>query len=167
MKIELQKWTLDLKEDLIRISNMVDRTYLSNKLPYPYTEQAADWWLSMVFEHDEVDAVYRAITVDGKVVGTISIEQGEDVYCCDGEMGAFIIDECKSQGVMTEAVKQIMEIAFSKLKIERITAKSCGPNLAAHKVLQKCGLTQEAVLRKAVRKYGKVYDLYVFGYVKD
>ena len=47
MKIELKHWTPDLKQDLINICNSVDRTYLSNRLPYPYTEESADRWLGV------------------------------------------------------------------------------------------------------------------------
>ncbi len=40
INIELQKWTESNKSDLTRICNAVDRRYLSNRLPYPYTEMS-------------------------------------------------------------------------------------------------------------------------------
>ena len=65
----------------------MDRSYLSNRLPYPYTEESADWWLGMVSEHDGKDGIFRAIVADGKIVGNISVEQKSNVYCKDGEIG--------------------------------------------------------------------------------
>lgn len=50
MNVILEKWTHEFKPELIKICNEVDRFYLSNRLPYPYTEELADWWLGMVSE---------------------------------------------------------------------------------------------------------------------
>ena len=60
MKVELKKWSLDDKKQLMDICNSVEREYLSDRLPYPYTEECADWWLNMVLEHDGKDGVFRA-----------------------------------------------------------------------------------------------------------
>ena len=87
MEIKLVKWSEDLKGDLIDLCNKADRSFLSGRMPYPYTEEAADWWLGMVSEHDGKDGLFRAIVVDGKVAGNISVEQKADVYCRDGEIG--------------------------------------------------------------------------------
>ena len=38
MTIELDKWTFADQNALIALCNAVDRTYLSDRLPYPYTE---------------------------------------------------------------------------------------------------------------------------------
>lgn len=106
MTLELIKWSPALKQELIDICNDVDRTFLSNRLPYPYTEESADWWLGMVSGHDGKDGVFRAISVDGKIVGNISVEQKADVYCKDGEIGYLLLTPCWSRGIMTEAVRQ-------------------------------------------------------------
>ena len=47
MKVELRKWCLADKKELIELFNAVDRTYLSDRLPSPYTEDDANWWLNM------------------------------------------------------------------------------------------------------------------------
>lgn len=166
MNIELVKWSPALKQELIDICNNVDRTFLSNRLPYPYTEESADWWLGMVSEHDGKDGVFRAIAVDGKVVGNISIEQKADVYCRDGEIGYLLLTEYWSKGIMTEAVRQICEIAFSKLDIIRITGIVYASNLAFQRVLEKNEFAREGLQRDAVYKDGKVYDLCLFGKLK-
>ena len=48
MTIDLHKWTFADREALMALCNAVDRTFLSDRLPYPYTEADADWWLGMV-----------------------------------------------------------------------------------------------------------------------
>ena len=166
MTLELIKWTPALKQELIDICNVVDRTFLSNRLPYPYTEESADWWLGMVSEHDGKDGVFRAVVADGKIVGNISVEQKTDVYCKDGEIGYLLLTDCWSRGIMTEAVRQICEIAFSELDIIRITGCVYAPNIASRKVLEKNAFVQEGLQRNAVYKDGKVYDLCLYGKLK-
>ena len=85
MNIELKKWSIEDKERLISVCNSVERKYLANRMPYPYTEKDADWWLDMVSEQDGKEGVFRSIIVDGKIVGNISVEKKSDVYGKDAE----------------------------------------------------------------------------------
>ena len=48
MKGELRKWSLADYKELKDLCNAVDRSYLSDRLPNPYTEDDANWWLNMV-----------------------------------------------------------------------------------------------------------------------
>ncbi len=166
MKVEIQKWNIDKKEDLIRICNAVDRSFLTNRMPDPYTEEAADWWLGMVSEHDGRDGVFRAVVADGKIVGNISVEQKSDVYGRDGEIGSLLITECWSKGIMSEAVRLICEEAFSLLDIVRITGLVNAPNIASQRVLEKNGFVREGLQRNAVYKDGMFCDLCLYGKLK-
>ena len=139
MNIILKKWDKELKDNLIEICNKVDRSFLSDRLPYPYTEASADWYLGMVAEHDSKDGVFRAIIADGKVIGNISVEQKSDVYGKDGDIGDLLLTDYWSKGIMIEAVRQICEIAFSELSTIRITGLVSAPNIASQRVLEKMG----------------------------
>lgn len=59
MKIELKKWSFEDKEFLIKMCNTIDRNYLSDRLPNPYTNESAKWWLNMVKENDEKRCVSK------------------------------------------------------------------------------------------------------------
>lgn len=166
MNVKLVKWAQEIKPELIEICNDVDRSYLSNRLPYPYTEESADWWLGMVAEHDGKDGVFRAIEVDGKIVGNISVEQKSDVYCKDGEIGYLLLTDRWSKGIMTEAVCQICAVAFSELDIIRITGLVYAPNVASKRVLEKNGFAREGIQKNAVYKNGQIYDLFLYAKLK-
>ncbi len=56
-----------------------------------------------------------------KIIGNISVEQKTDVHAQDGEIGYYLLTSEWSKGIMTDAVRQICEIAFSELSIIRIT----------------------------------------------
>ena len=47
--------------------------------------------------------VFRDITVDGKIVGAISVEQKEDVYRKNSEIGYYLLLEVYSKGIMTRS----------------------------------------------------------------
>ena len=165
-KIELRKWTVNDKESLMAICNAADRSYLTGRLPFPYTEADADWWLKMVEGHDGKDGIFRSVSVDGMIVGNISVEQKSDVYGKDAEIGYLHITEKWSQGIMTEAVGQICDIAFSSLDIIRITGLVYEPNSGSRRVLEKNGFLLEGTMKNAVVKEGRVYDLCVYGKLK-
>ena len=167
MNTELLKWSTDIRADLISICNSVDRTYLSDRIPSPYTEADADWWLSMVREHDGVDGLFRAIAVDGSIVGSITIECKPDVYRIDGEIGYMLMTEYWSQGIMTEAVRMICEEAFASLDIARISGKVYTGNEASWRVLEKNGFVREGIQRKAACKNGKMQDIFLYAKLKE
>lgn len=163
MKIELKKWTSEDKENLIGLCNRAERKYLADRMPYPYTEADADWWLNMIHEQEEKDGIFRAIIVDGKIAGNISVERKSDVYGKDAELGYFLATEYWSKGIMTAAVKQICDIAFAKLDIIRITGLVYEPNIASRKVMEKGGFELEGIMKNAVVKGENVYNLCIYG----
>lgn len=166
MKVELKKWSLEDQEHLIRMCNAIDRSYLSDSLPNPYTEDAAQWWLNMVNEKEGKTAVFREIVVDGEIVGSVSVEQKRGVFRKDSEIGYYLVKEAYSKGIMTEAVRQICEIAFEQLDILRITGVVFEPNMASRKVLEKNDFLVEGIKKKAVIKNDNIYDLCFYGKMK-
>lgn len=166
MQIELRNWRFEDKEELIAICNAIDRRYLSNRVPYPYTDDSAEWWLNMVAENDGKTGLFREIVVDGRILGTVSVEKKTDVYCKDAVIGYYLLPEETSKGIVTQAVKLLCELAFEKLDIIRITGKVCEPNIASRRVLEKNGFALEGTMKNAVVKDGRVYNLCVYGKVK-
>lgn len=166
MEITLEKWKKEDAYDLMRICNETDRTYLSNRLPYPYTEENADWWLNMVSEKEGKRGIFRSVRVDGEIVGNITVEQKEDVFVKDAELGYLLLPRMWSRGIMSEAVRRICEIAFKELDIVRITGQVYEPNAASRRILEKNGFELEGILKKAVFKEGKIWNLCVYGKTK-
>lgn len=166
MDIQLKKWSFDLKESLISLCNAVNREYLANRLPFPYTDADADWWLNMVAEHDGKAGIFRAIVADGRVVGNISVEQKSDVYGKDAEIGYLLYTEEWSKGIMTAAVRGICDLAFAELDIIRITGLVYEPNTASRRVLEKNGFVLEGLMKNAVVKDNNIYNLCIYGKIK-
>ena len=162
MTVDLHKWTSADREALMALCNAVDRTFLSDRLPNPYTEADADWWLGMVVENEGKEGVWRAIVVDGLIVGSISVERLANVQRNAGSIGYMVLTPFWSQGIGTEAVRQICGIAFQELALERIIGEVFPENLASARVLEKNGFRLEGTKVGAVVKGGKVMDVRVY-----
>lgn len=167
MDVKLKKWTSADRESLVLLCNAADRRYLSNAMPYPYTDADADWWLGKAAAKEGSEGIFRAIVADGQIVGNISVEQKSDVYCVDAEIGYVLLSSHWSKGIMTEAVRQICETAFEELDILRITGLVYEPNTGSRKVLEKNGFSLEGIQKQAVKKGDNVYDLCIYGKVKE
>ena len=154
-------------KELTALCNAVDRSFLSDRLPYPYTEKDAKAWLNMVAQNDLTTGIYRAIVMDGQPIGSISVEQKEDVYRIDGEIGFMLHGNYYNKGIMTEAVRQMCTIAFRDLPIKRITANIFQPNTASMQVLRKNGFVHEGTMKRAIIKNDLIYDLCIFGLTKN
>ena len=161
--MELRHWTLSDKMELTNLCNAVDRHYLSDRLPNPYTKKDAEEWLKMVSENEAITGIYWAIVCDGKLIGSISVEKKDD----DAEIGYMLLNEYKNKGIGTEAVRQICSIAFKALSLEQITANVFQPNIASIRVLLKNGFKYKGAIPNAVIKDGNVYDLLIYVLTKE
>ena len=159
MAITLHIWTPADKEALMALCNAVDRTFLSDRLPYPYTEADADWWLGMVTENEGKEGVWRSIWADGELVGSISVERKEDEGQAIGEIGYMILTPWWSNGIGTEAVKQICKIAFRELELQQIVGNVFTENVASARVLEKNGFWPQETKVGAVEKGGEMIDV--------
>ena len=163
MAINLHTWNTRDKPALMALCNAVDRTFLSDRLPYPYTEADADWWLGMVAGNDGKEGVWRAIVVKGQIVGSISVERMANENRSVGSIGYMILTPFWSQGIGTEAVRQICGIAFRELALERIIGEVFPENLASARVLEKNGFLLEETKVGAIVKGGMAMDVRVYG----
>lgn len=164
MNIELIQWSEALLEEIADIFTRVDRSFLSDGLPMPYTRAHAKGWLEgNVLPKDGKDGIYRIICVDGKCAGIISLDCGTDVYHRDGELSYLLLDAYSGRGVMTEAIRMLCAQAFEKLNILRISARVFSPNIASRRALEKNGFRLEGTMRRAVCKGEMIYDLCLYG----
>ena len=162
MTITLHTWSTTDKPALMALCNAVDRTFLSDRMPYPYTETDADWWLGMVAENDGKEGIWRSIWADGDLVGSISVERKAEVDKAVGEIGYMILTPFWTQGIGTEAVRQVCGIAFRELALDRIVGQVFPENVASGRVLEKNGFRQEGTIAGKVIKSGMARDLKMY-----
>lgn len=146
--------------DAKRLSELADNEKISRNLrdgfPNPYTLTAAENFLAKFTNQDPL--TFFGIDYNGEYVGNISLIPCEDIYRMSAEIGYFIGEPYWNKGIVTTAVKLIIDYGFNHLGIVRIQTGIFEYNTASQRVLEKCGFVKEGVFRKSVYKQGKLWD---------
>lgn len=168
MTCKIRKWELSDAKDLARaLSNRKIQDNLRDGLPYPYTVQDGEDYISAMLSADENETFAFAITVDGKAVGSIGVFRQANIHRQTAELGYYLAEEYWGKGIMTEAVKQICEYVFSKSDIIRIYAEPFAYNEASCRVLEKARFQYEGTLRRNAVKNGKIIDMKMYSLIKE
>lgn len=152
----------DLTSLVAAINNKNVSRYLA-RIPFPYTAKDGREWIERCQEEDdkeEPSEINFAVDIGDKVVGGIGLKKIEKNH--QVELGYWLAEPYWGQGIMTEAVNLITKFAFGKLKLIRIYAYVFEPNKASMKVLKKVGFTLEGIMKKGVKKDGRLFDRYLF-----
>ena len=101
---------------------------------------------------------YFTILVDGKIAGDIGLDSPSrcrSSYCVGFALGR----EFWGQGICTEALKQVVKVAFDELKIHKLFGDNDSDTPASGRVFEKAGFKQEGVFREHVFKEDKYIDI--------
>jgi len=163
MNCEIKKWELSDARDLsAALSNKRIQDNLRDGLPFPYTEQDGKEFISAMLAVDENDIFAFAITVSGKVIGSIGAFRQGNIHRKTAELGYYIAEEYWGNGIMTEAVNQLCDYVFSHTDIIRIYAEPFAYNIGSCRVLERAGFQYEGTLRNNAVKNGKVLDMKMY-----
>ena len=163
MNCKIRRWELSDARDLAAaLSNKKIQDNLRDGLPYPYTEQDGKEFISAMLAANENDTFAFAITVNGKVIGSIGAFRQTNIHNKTAELGYYIAEEYWGKGIMTEVVKQLCDYVFSNTDIIRIYAEPFAYNIASCRVLEKAGFQYEGTLRSNALKNGNVFDMKMY-----
>lgn len=163
----IRKWELTDAGDLAAaLSNKKVQDDLRDGLPYPYTEQDAKEYISLMLAADENNTFAFAVTIDGKAIGSIGAFRQDNIHRQSAELGYYIAEEYWGKGIMTEAVKQLCDHVFTRTDIIRIYAEPFAYNIGSCRVLEKAGFQCEGTLRGNAVKHGRVLDMKLYSKLK-
>lgn len=167
MICKLRKWELSDARDLAStLSNKNIQDNLRDGLPYPYTEQDGVDYISAMLSADENDIFAFTITIDEKVIGSISVFRQANIHRLTAELGYYIAERYWGKGITTEAVKQICQIVFDRSDIIRIFAEPFAHNIASCRVLEKAGFQCEGTLRNNAVKNGEIVNMKIYSLLR-
>ncbi|MBQ4821971.1 GNAT family protein [Aquimarina sp. MMG016] len=166
MELVLRPWKMDDLENLVVYANnyKIARN-LTNKFPYPYTEEDGVRFINYTLE-DKTAHIF-AIEINGEVCGGIGLHPHTDVECKNAELGYWLAEPFWGRGIMTQAIKEIIDYGFAKIDINRIFARPYGSNIGSQKVLEKTGFKLEARFEKTFFKFGEYEDELVYAVRKE
>lgn len=157
----LRKWTEDDLDSLVKHANNFNiAKFLTNQFPYPYTRQDGENYLS--FASKENPTQLFAIEINGEAVGSIGLFPQSDIHAKNAEMGYWLSEDYWGQGIMTQAIRELVRYGFEAFDINRIYARPFGTNKGSQRVLEKAGFTLEAKFSKVLFKNGEYLDELVY-----
>ncbi len=157
----------DLGQLVIRCNN-VNISKQTYNLPFPYTESFAE--SRLVFIGDgflKGERIVWLITEknSGIIVGEMGLHLLQEHQTA--ELGYWIAEEFWGKGIATEVLACVMDFGFGEMGLHKIFATHFGNNPASGKVMQKCGMKHEGVLRSHVISRGEFKDLVQFGLLQS
>jgi ribosomal-protein-alanine N-acetyltransferase len=72
-----------------------------------------------------------------------------------------------NKGIMTEALKAVLEYAFTGIGLNRIEGLCISANRAAARVLEKVGMMKEGELRDYLNQKGAFWDFSIYAILRD
>ncbi|WP_404343047.1 GNAT family N-acetyltransferase [Pseudoalteromonas mariniglutinosa] len=147
----------DLLIDYLNNPSLV--RFLSPKIPFPYTETDANWWINQ----GNKTGITRAIDVDGVFVGCIGALPGEFEYCKSAELGYWLAQDYWGQGIICIAISLLIDELKMTTDIVRLHAVVFAGNQQSSKVLTKTGFSYEGTRVKAIYKNAEFYDALLYG----
>jgi RimJ/RimL family protein N-acetyltransferase len=142
-------------------------------VPHPYTEKDAKWWINHCKEEARKKprqnyGLAIELASERKMVGGITLNK-VDVFQGTAEIGYWLGQKYWMQGLMSEAMKAMIDFGFNKLKLRRINLNAFTTNPASNGLAKKFGFIYEGMRRKACRSKanGDIHDDNIYGLLKE
>ena len=162
MEFTIRPWTPGDLQCLVKYANNWNiAKNMTDKFPFPYTETDGKEFIEWATEDYPIHIL--AIDISGEAVGGIGIHPQGDIHKKNAELGYWLAETFWGRGIMTLAVKQMVDFAFDTYDIDRVFARPFETNKASQRVLEKAGFTLEAILAKVLLKNNEFMDEYIYG----
>ncbi|MBI2499743.1 GNAT family N-acetyltransferase [Candidatus Woesearchaeota archaeon] len=162
----------DIPDLIQNINNLKVSRYLL-AVPYPYTLKDAKWWIAHCKETEkEKPRKSYSFNIESKAIkkivggiGLIHVDSSQGI----AEVGYWLGEKYWRQGIMSEALNAILNLAFEKLKLRRINLLAFKENKASNALARNFGFKYEGRKRKAAiaKSTGKIYDENIYGLLKE
>lgn len=161
MEFILRPWKASDINSLIKYANNWNiAKNLTNQFPHPYTIQDGKAFIEYATKDDPIHIF--AIEVNQEAVGGIGIHPQSDIFIKNAELGYWLGEPFWGHGIVSKAIKQIIQFGFSTFEIERIFARPYGTNVASQKILEKNNFLLEGRYNNILYKNGEYLDELIY-----
>jgi ribosomal-protein-alanine N-acetyltransferase len=139
------------------------------EIPHPYTEPLAQEWIAgLAAAYDTGTDVIFGISLrdSGELIGVAGLI-GINTEHSRAKLGYWIGRPYWNCGFATEAVGALIDFGFRVLGLNRIYAFYMAGNPASGRVMEKCGMRHEGILRQHIRKSEQFVDIAAHGILRE
>jgi [ribosomal protein S5]-alanine N-acetyltransferase len=150
-RLILRKLTMDDIDDIYEYACLPDMTTYLIWHPHKGKQESADFVKFTWGQLQEQISIIWGIELkeEKKIIGTIDLRKWNTVDRC-GDTGYGIAPKYWSRGITSEALDSVINFGFGFLLLNRIEAHCEEANKGSWKVMEKCGMKFEGVLREKV-----------------
>ena len=176
MRLETERLILRniIEKDMKSLIKNINHFEIASKvstIPHPYKLKDAKWWIDKCKKNarekprKSYDFVIE-LKSEKKVIGGVGLF---DIKDGKGEIGCWLGKKYWRQGIMMEAVVELIDFAFNKLKLRKLVWKAYVTNKASNLLAEKVGFKKEGLLRKDTKcmATGKIHNGNIYGLLKE
>ena len=149
--VELRSLTeADVKELYALIE--ANRSYLAPWMPWAAgqtVDGTAEFVRKSIKQEADDDGFQVAVIVDGAIAGVLGHELDRENRTTT--IGYWLAEDQQGRGLMTAAVKRLLEHAFDELRLNRVGIEVAPNNPRSRALAERLGFREEGVLREAER----------------
>ena len=125
------------------------------------------WLLEVNDRYKEVNYYNWAIVLKdtNKIIGAINLRVNESNDCV--EFNYAIDNRYTGNGYMTEALNAVKEFCMNELNVARFQGGCCIQNIASKRVMEKCNLVCEGILRKYIKLKDGYHDMCMYSIINE
>jgi RimJ/RimL family protein N-acetyltransferase len=170
-RLILRELSMNDSKELARYTNNPDFCRFIPPIRLPYgLKDAKDYLKRHINDYKKKDRNGFVLAIEHKsgkkIVGIIEISYNklDNIAQIDYALNS----EYHRQGIMTEAETAMINFAFNKLKVRKITCPILTENIASNALAKKLGFKLEGTLREhvKVKSTGKIHDENLYGLLK-
>ncbi len=151
-RLTLRKITKNDLTDIFKYSSDPEVSKYLLWEPHASIRVTKDYITAVTKKYKEGQFYSWGIEYDGRMIGTSGFSKIDVLNDC-AEVGYVIARECWGRGIATEALLALLEFGFERLILKRIEAVYMTENKVSLSVMKKCGMKEEGIRRRAVRKH--------------
>lgn len=168
-EIELSLSIPQYAEELFKLTN-TNRKFLQQWLPWldrvTEASDTKDFLEAQLLKFQQGKALHVTIFHQNKIAGVLGynkIDRANKI----GHLGYWLALEYNGRGIMTQSVRELIEIGFDYYTLNRIDLRCAVANSRSRAIAERLGFRNEGTIRQAEKLNDRYVDHVVYGLLKS
>ncbi|NJD21514.1 MAG: GNAT family N-acetyltransferase [Melioribacter sp.] len=166
-RLILRKITTDDVNDIFEYASVPDVTTFVLWETHRAKQDSLDFVKFAEEQFDNNISIIFGIEIknEKKLIGTIDLRNWKAIHKC-GEVGYVVSKKYWNKGYVSEAMKAVIKFGFKELHLNRIEAHCEEENIGSWRVMEKCRMKFEGILREKVFIKGRFRTMKMYSILK-